>query len=469
MARAQRCSHPDECGWDKSKISRIENAKVSLSRHDLHRLCDLYGAEPADATRMEAMLTEAHGPRWWANYLDVINSTYEEFICLESQASCIHSADASIILGLLQTRDYAAAALNSGSMIPDPDRADAMAEVRVRRQRLLGVEDPTQFNAVMSAAVLHCEIGGPGVLIAQLDHLVTMSRMSNVTIRIIPTASPAGAYIGGLTLFDFPEANDPSVLFIEHHGGMLVKEDDRDIRRYRRWYVLDAVGAEFWRGWAAGRDFEDSVTAVADRHPDVDRGRIGADGRALLTRLAKRGLVVAPGSGTTTAAEPRAAELARLTGLTGRAKRVHPPTADAHGRVHPAAALAALLAAALLVRLPFALLHRMVRATRVRWCHAPEAMRRAEQLVVAVQQAARRFPGRAACLEVSLAAVLWSAVRRRRLDWCLGAVADPYRFHAWVECEGAPVTASVATSRYAAAPAADHTFEVPEYTRVLSV
>ena len=62
-------------------------------------------------------------------------------------------------------------------------------------------------------------------------------------------------------------------------------------------------------------------------------------------------------------------------------------------------------------------------------------------IVAALDWAARRYPGRAACLEQSLAAVLLAAARGWRLDWCLGAVADPYRFHAWVEAEARPVPA----------------------------
>jgi hypothetical protein len=59
-----------------------------------------------------------------------------------------------------------------------------------------------------------------------------------------------------------------------------------------------------------------------------------------------------------------------------------------------------------------------------------------------VRRAACWYPGRAACLERSLAAVLLAIAVRRRLDWCLGAVPDPYRFHAWVAVAGTPVTAA---------------------------
>jgi hypothetical protein len=77
--------------------------------------------------------------------------------------------------------------------------------------------------------------------------------------------------------------------------------------------------------------------------------------------------------------------------------------------------------------------------SRFAWCRRPASEPEAEAVIGAVAWAARRYPGRAACLEQSLAAVLLVAAGRRRLDWCLGAATDPYRFHAWVEAAGRPV------------------------------
>jgi protein-L-isoaspartate(D-aspartate) O-methyltransferase len=45
--------------------------------------------------------------------------------------------------------------------------------------------------------------------------------------------------------------------------------------------------------------------------------------------------------------------------------------------------------------------------------------------------AGRWFPGRAACLENSLAAVLAAAARGQVVDWCIGARFAPFASHAW--------------------------------------
>jgi hypothetical protein len=63
----------------------------------------------------------------------------------------------------------------------------------------------------------------------------------------------------------------------------------------------------------------------------------------------------------------------------------------------------------------------------------------AEAAVNGARRAGRYFPGRAACLETSLAAVLAALIHHRRPDWCIGARTLPYAAHAWIEAETTPV------------------------------
>lgn len=53
----------------------------------------------------------------------------------------------------------------------------------------------------------------------------------------------------------------------------------------------------------------------------------------------------------------------------------------------------------------------------------------------AVRRAGLFTPGRVACLEESVAAVVTLAVFGRGVSWCHGVAADPIRLHAWVETE----------------------------------
>ncbi|MCP9209174.1 lasso peptide biosynthesis B2 protein [Streptomyces cucumeris] len=101
-----------------------------------------------------------------------------------------------------------------------------------------------------------------------------------------------------------------------------------------------------------------------------------------------------------------------------------------------AAAVGLALALALL-RLPF---RHTVRAVRwARWAgRRPLTPAKAEALVSAVRHTGRLWPGRAACMETSLGAVLAAALLGRRLNWCLGArfSPPPVEYHAWAELPG---------------------------------
>ncbi|MGA5497679.1 lasso peptide biosynthesis B2 protein [Streptomyces cinereoruber] len=99
-----------------------------------------------------------------------------------------------------------------------------------------------------------------------------------------------------------------------------------------------------------------------------------------------------------------------------------------------AAATVALALALVLLRLPFRHTARAARLAR-RVGRRPLGPASAEALVGAVRHAARWWPGRAACMETSLGAVLAAALLGRRLDWCLGArfAPPPVEYHAWAE------------------------------------
>ncbi|MBT2397975.1 lasso peptide biosynthesis B2 protein [Streptomyces sp. ISL-100] len=97
-------------------------------------------------------------------------------------------------------------------------------------------------------------------------------------------------------------------------------------------------------------------------------------------------------------------------------------------------ALATMLVEATPLRATLTVARVAKRCTRRR-ASASEAVR----TVAARDWASRFFPSRAACLEMSLAAFLDSALHGRSVDWCIGCRFDPCESHAWIEACGRPV------------------------------
>lgn len=212
-----------------------------------------------------------------------------------------------------------------------------------------------------------------------------------------------------------------------------------------QWHALNATAGALWRSWQAGDDFEEGVAAVASRYPDVPADRIREDAELLLNQLVARSLLHVT--------LPERAEAVAMAGVEPGVVRDNPRT----GRFLRAVAYCCLLLAVICARLPFQSTYRLVHFIRKSGRPAPLTAERAATIVAAVHVAARWYPCRAACLELSLASVFLAALLRRRLDWCLGAATDPYRFHAWVETGGQPVPGPWESTQHA------------RYLRVLTV
>ncbi|WP_138506229.1 lasso peptide biosynthesis B2 protein [Nostoc sp. PA-18-2419] len=73
-----------------------------------------------------------------------------------------------------------------------------------------------------------------------------------------------------------------------------------------------------------------------------------------------------------------------------------------------------------------------------RFCSREIGIDEANIAWAAVRKSSFFFSGRVACLELSLAFVLFALTKRLSATWCVGVAADPFRAHAWVEIDGKP-------------------------------
>jgi hypothetical protein len=220
----------------------------------------------------------------------------------------------------------------------------------------------------------------------------------------------------------------------QDHGGVVILDTAEG-----EWLALNATAGDFWRLWGAGRGFEEGLRLVAARYPHVPPAALRTDAERLVRELLARGLLTIGGPPAQGAAPPPSPAVAMTVGGEAAMAEAAPVGRPRPGWGRGGLALCVLIAACLIVRYSsFRTQLGLVRTAR-RVGRRPVAADAAAATVAAVDWAVRRYPGRAACLEQSLAAVLLAAAAGRRLDWCLGALADPYRFHAWVEAGGRPV------------------------------
>jgi transcriptional regulator with XRE-family HTH domain len=215
-----------------SKVSRMETGSRGATLRDIRDLCDLYSVtDPAERERMTKLVVEGKQQGWWKSYeLD----DFATYVGFEAEAVVVKDYQSILIPGLLQTPDYARAA--NEVVVPEPasKRLDEWTEVRLRRQRRLTQEPLLSFRVVLDEAALRRVVGGPGVMGAQLEHLIEAASLPNVTLQIIPY--DVGAYPGMDTTFNIVEFAGPvpGVVYVEGLLGWQYVKNQQKISRYQQ-------------------------------------------------------------------------------------------------------------------------------------------------------------------------------------------------------------------------------------------
>jgi transcriptional regulator with XRE-family HTH domain len=222
-----------------SKVSRMETGHRNATLRDVRDLCDLYGITgQAERDRLMTLAREARQQAWWQAY-DLVYSTYAG---LEAEAVAIDDFQSSVVPGLLQTADYARAGHLGALPLLEPEEIERQIEAKLTRQQILTKAEPPRFRAVLDEAALHRLTGGQDVMKAQLDKLVEVADLPNVTIQVIPFTR--GAHPGVESNFNILRLPATSgVVFVEGLVGSIYLERPEDLERYDRIfaYLQDRV------------------------------------------------------------------------------------------------------------------------------------------------------------------------------------------------------------------------------------
>jgi hypothetical protein len=164
---------------------------------------------------------------------------YMDFISLEADARAVRTLETTVVPGLLQTADYARAVTRAVLPQHRPERVDALVDVRIARQVVLGREPPLELSAVIDEAALRREMAGPDVMRGQLQRLTELGGRPNVHIQVLPFAR--GAHIGvtgPFVVFEFPQPGDPDVVAIDHLTSSLYLESEEEVEAYNAAFDL---------------------------------------------------------------------------------------------------------------------------------------------------------------------------------------------------------------------------------------
>ncbi len=222
--------------WSTAKISRIENARVSVLPRDVKFLLNVYGVTDTDDAWdvLTSLARESRQKGWWQQYGGAVPDWFEVYVGLEAEATTIWEYATEFVPGMLQTKEYARAVHRAQLMTATAEEIDRLVTVRLARQELLESDDAPQFWLVLNEAVIRRMVGGRQTMHAQLERLIEASSLPNVTLQIVPFSAGAHpAMDGAFILFSFREPTDPNIVYTEYHTGALYLEKPADVTRYR--------------------------------------------------------------------------------------------------------------------------------------------------------------------------------------------------------------------------------------------
>lgn len=217
-----------------SKISRLERGRVTARQRDVSDLLNLYGvADHAEREQLLELVRQASAPGWWQPYSDVLPRWFEPYVGLERAASIIRNYEVQFVQGLLQTEDYARAVIVISNAHATGEEIERRVWLRMERQKLLTQPGAPEFWAVLDEAALRRCPEGPMVMRAQLEHLLQITELPNVTLQIVPfDAGPHGAAGGPFSILRFPEPDLPDVVFLEQLNSALYLDQPDDVLNY---------------------------------------------------------------------------------------------------------------------------------------------------------------------------------------------------------------------------------------------
>ncbi|MFG2750320.1 helix-turn-helix domain-containing protein [Streptomyces xanthophaeus] len=211
-----------------SKLSKIETANLLPSATDVERILTAIGvsdaiqAEYTEAAR--AATTEATA--WRLLRRAGMHKGQQAAKALEAQMAVLRLFQPALVPGLLQTPEYIRAILRRHDL--SDDALTRTISGRLERQAVL-FDSTKKLRFVITEPVLRWRIVPPQVMAAQLDRIVSVSRLAHVDIRVVPLSAPQTDIANHAFVI-----RDDRMVTVETVHAEIVVTDPRDVAMYVR-------------------------------------------------------------------------------------------------------------------------------------------------------------------------------------------------------------------------------------------
>ncbi|MFG1793442.1 DUF5753 domain-containing protein [Nocardia sp. NPDC049149] len=175
---------------------------------------------------------------------------------MEAKAQLVRWFEPGVIPGLLQTPTYIRAVLETvEALYGGPTVIQASLTARLERQNVL-YRGRHRFHFLIGEQALYATVGGPEVMIEQMDRLLVAMALPRVVLGVVPLHAHYRIPLMNFTIFD------RKMVQAETITAQLTVTQPREVAMYERAFTALAEQA------AVGDRARDLIRAAMDRHRD---------------------------------------------------------------------------------------------------------------------------------------------------------------------------------------------------------
>ncbi|MEF2529154.1 MULTISPECIES: helix-turn-helix domain-containing protein [Streptomyces] len=178
-------------GWQRSKVSRLENGKQTATEADTDAWAAAAGfLEQASDLRARLRGLESQQRSWRRQLAAGHRPVQDRYVVEYQQTRAVRGYEATVIPGLFQTPDYARYLIDANiTLMQSPRDTEAAVAARIRRQEVL-YEAGKLFRVLLWEGALYAFVCPRDVMVGQLDRLVGLIGMSTVELGVVPLGAP---------------------------------------------------------------------------------------------------------------------------------------------------------------------------------------------------------------------------------------------------------------------------------------
>lgn len=237
-----------EIGISQSKVSRIEAGAAVPSIPEVADWASAVSSSEAATNKVMALADAAYAE---VDPWDVAMSEHPhlqgDIREVEARSRTVLVYQPTLVPGLLQTTEYARRVFTMFE--PAYAESDIPAVVRSRLDRQEALFDPArQFGFLITEAALWWRPGPPGppgLILAQIERIASISTLENVALGVIPQSARALTHVPhGFVLLEPADPDADALVLAEMVHANFTVSDPGQVALYRRqWSLLEKAAA----------------------------------------------------------------------------------------------------------------------------------------------------------------------------------------------------------------------------------